>query len=104
MDETRLEHWFGPWPSWSNRWFGWLARIVLLAAIVLFALAMLLLVQFGVYGWGTEAELDGEVTAIALAALAVAASGLWTVFRPSRAGLSSTFISVIALLVVGSIV
>lgn len=104
MDGTRLEHWFGLWPSWSNRWIGWLARIVLLAAVALFALVMLLLVQFGVYGWGSEADWDGEVTAITLAGLAVVASGLWMVFRPSRAGLSSTLVSVLALLVVGSVV
>jgi uncharacterized membrane protein HdeD (DUF308 family) len=95
--------WLDLWPEWSRRWQGWVLRVVIGVAGLLFGLVMLWLAFFAATFGSDPADWDAESVTIAIIGAAGIVAGLWVAIRPSRASVAAVLL-VVAGTLVGSAV
>lgn len=78
-----------PWPSWSNRWFGIVVRVVVGVVGVLLSAVMVWGASLSAVFAGNLRQSVWEAGAIALFWFGIAVFGgsIWLAVRPSRASL-----------------
>lgn len=95
------ETWLVPWPSWSGRWFGWLARSVIGFLGILFGASLVVLANFGATYKKTVPEWGAEELVFLSWGLVVLGTSLWVFARPSKVSWSVFVLSVIGTLLTG---